>query len=301
MIERPAPIDRSVPLRGCPVACIDFEATTHAGPDAHVVDVAVVHVELGSEEPPRIAFRSLVRPPVSIPADATRVHGIDDAAVAAAPSWAEVAPLVEVALAGRLPAAYCAPADYTFLATEQERLGRAPVAWPWLDLLVVRKATKTRGRPGRLVELAQEHGIVLDAHGATGDALSLAYLVRPLMRAAWSAGAFRGPAGAQPRRWNGGDEEDEDDAPTMKTVGDLLAWQRSAALWQERDFADYCLRRGDRIAPRCDWHRIEGVPDPTWGQATPTTRCSCGALITRRIGQDGQQRVLGADGEVHSC
>lgn len=309
-------MNADTPIKGAPFAAIDFETTGFVGPDTHVVEVAVVHGTFGSDDV-RVVLSQRVRPPVAIPESASRVHGITDADVAACPAWAEVAPRVMEALDGRLPIAYNAPADFCFLHVEELRrmgllgedwTGRTGAlwrGWRWLDLLVVRKATKTRGRPGKLVEVADEHGVVLDAHGAAGDALTTALLVRPMMRAAWMAGAFNSAAGAQPRRWEHVDEDDDIDdyqePAKLETIGQILTWQRGAALYQERDFADYIRRQGGK-PPQSYHHLLEGVPAPTWDTSPKPTLCRCGAQTLRRIGQDGKLAVVNVgDGSVHAC
>lgn len=294
-----------LPIAGAPFAVIDCESTGFAGPDSYVVEIAIVHGSFGSDEV-RLAYHTRVRPPISIPEAASNVHGIYDRDVVDAPVWADVTDKVAAALSGRLPIAYNAPADYLFVAHEQDRLGRPhlPAAWAdqrWLDLLVVRKATKTRGRPGRLMEVAAEYGIVLDAHGAAGDALATALLVRPMMRAAWTAGAFTSPAGAQPSYstdWHG----EEDEAPRrLETLGRLLEWQRGAALYQERDFAAYIRRQGGK-PPQSYHHELEGEPAPTWEMPSAVSACpGCGAATLRRIGQDGGLVRVNADGSAHPC
>lgn len=293
-------LDPSTPLRGLPVACIDFESTGFAGPDTHVVEVAVVHATLGGADA-RVAFSSRVRPPVPIPAGASAVHRIYDADVTSAPTFAEIVAPLSAALAGRVVVAYNAPADYTFAAVELARLGLPPIAWPWLDLLVVRKATKTRGRPGKLVEVAEEYGIVLDAHGAAGDALAAALLLRPLMRAAWTVGAFASAAGARAGSWR---EEDEDErSPArVETWGAFTAWQREAALYQERDFASYRRRQGDARPPQSAWHVLEGVESPTWDPPVRAAACpDCGERITLAIAHDGTVTRKALDGQPHVC
>lgn len=294
------------PLRGLPVAVVDFETTGLPVDNPHVVSLAVVHATLGETDDARVALQSLVRPPVPIPGDASRVHGIFDADVADAPTWAEVAESFEAACAGRVAVAFNAPADFVFQRLEQERAGRVAVAWPWLDLLVVRKATKTRGRPGKLVEVAGEHGIVLDAHGAVGDALATALLLTPLMRAAWSAGAFKGPAGAQPRRsWHDDCDDGEEDEPArVDTIGAFFRWQREAALYQERDFVSYLLRvsGGTGRRPESAWHALEGVEPPAWPEQLRTVPCpTCGEATRRRVGKGGALETVGAGGELHAC
>jgi DNA polymerase III epsilon subunit-like protein len=297
------------PLRQLPIAAIDFEATDFPGPDTYVCDVAVVHAELGSDAPPRLAFTSLVRPPISIPERVAQIHGIRDADVADAPTFGEVADRMLAAIGDRIVVAFNAPADFRFAEVELARLGRSPIPWPWIDLFVVRKATKTRGRPGRLGEIAREHGIDLDAHGAAGDALTTALLLTPMMRAAWSAGAFASSAGAQPKPrysddWRGDDEDgDDEEAPRIETLEAFFAWQRGAALYQERDFADYCKRKGDASPPRCDWHAIENVEAPWWPAPARAGACpTCGGAVLIRVAQDGTRGLFAITGGTpHVC
>jgi len=279
-------IPPSTPLRGLPYAAIDFEATGFAGPDAHVVEVAVVHGVFGDATPPRVVYTARVRPPVAIPEAATAVHGITDADVADAPTFAEIWPALREAIRGCILVAYNAPADRTFLATELERLG-LECPEPWLCLLVVRKTTKTRGRPGKLGEVAAEYGIVLDAHGAAGDALTAGLLVRPLLRRAVEFGVLHGAEYGKP----------------PQTLGELLDWQRRQALAQEQDWAAYCRRQGNATPPRSPWHELFGVPSPTWEAPVRTTGCpSCGVAVQMRIGQAGAVvYVSPGSNEAHVC
>lgn len=302
------------PLRNLPVAVLDFETTALPDADPHVVSGAVVHATLGDPDSIRLAWSSLVRPPVSIPDSASRIHGITDADVADAPAWSDVAEAFEAACAGRVVVAYNAPADFVFHHAEQARAGRAPLAWPWLCLLVVRKATVTRGAPGKLREIAGAHGIAVDAHGSAGDALTTAMLLDPLMREAWGAGAFTGPGGARAfydrqRGWDNDNEDhadedySEDEPEKITTIEAVFRWQREAALYQERDFCNYARRQGWRSRPSCAWHEIEGVEPPPWPAAVRTAPCSsCGAATVRKVAKDGSMFLADpATGEAHAC
>lgn len=279
-------------LKDLPVAVIDCETTGLDHTTCSIVNVAVVHTVMGSDHA-EVVFQSLVKPPVPIPPDSTRIHGIDDAAVANAPAWRDVADQVVAACAGRLSVGFNAPFDYRVIRAEIERAGLPlTIGWPWLDLLIVRKASVARGRPGRLAELAQARGIVLDAHGAAGDALTTAYLLTPLMREAYVAGAFESAAGAR-GRFERRYDDDPEDRPRMETVDAFLAWQRSAALWQEQEFAAYRRREGDAQPPRSPWHEVEGVAPPSWDPPVRSTPCTgCGAPIVWAIGRDATRRAV---------
>lgn len=306
-------LDPTTPLRDLPLAVIDTE-TTGFDPDTgdRVIDVAVVHTTLSKGAPTRVALQTLIHPGRPIPESSTRVHGITDAMVAdALPFGPDLADRIRELCVGRLCVGYGAPFDHRFLAAEFARAAEAagctlePLPWPWLDLAVVRKATVTRGRPGKLSELAADAGIELDAHGATGDALATAMLAYRLMAAAGAAGAFSGSTGArgweQARRW--GDADEDAAPPKLGTVGALLRWQREAALYQERDFHAYALRQGFRDAPGCPWHALEGVEPPAWTRDVPSVPCeSCGARVRHRIGKDGSTVTVDREsGDVHAC
>ena len=67
-----------------------------------------------------IAFQSLVKPTVKIPADAIRLHHISEAMVSTAPAWPEIWPQVEATLATRRIAIY--NADYDLRLMKQSHL-----------------------------------------------------------------------------------------------------------------------------------------------------------------------------------
>jgi DNA polymerase III subunit epsilon len=69
--------------------------TTGLDPQAEIVDICLL------DHDGTVLVDTLVRPVASIPAGATRVHGITNAMVAGAPTWKEVWPQVAAALKGR--------------------------------------------------------------------------------------------------------------------------------------------------------------------------------------------------------
>jgi DNA polymerase-3 subunit epsilon len=79
--------------------------TTGLDPGAEIIEICLLDSD-GS-----VLVDRLVRPTVLIPPDASRVHGIGNAMVAGAPSWAEVWPEVNQALSGRPIAIYNADYD----------------------------------------------------------------------------------------------------------------------------------------------------------------------------------------------
>jgi len=100
---------------GAPLVIFDLERT---GPDPltdRIVEVAALKV---SPDGSVAAFESRVNPGVKIPSEATAVHGITDADVADAPSFATVAPDLAAFLEG------CDLAGYNLRGFDIPLLGR---------------------------------------------------------------------------------------------------------------------------------------------------------------------------------
>jgi DNA polymerase III subunit epsilon len=89
--------------------------TTGLGPDAEVVEIAIV------DSAGATLFESLVRPSRPIPPDATGIHGITTAMVSGAPDWRSVWPSVEPLLAGRRIAIYNAEFDLRMMRLAHRR------------------------------------------------------------------------------------------------------------------------------------------------------------------------------------
>jgi DNA polymerase III epsilon subunit-like protein len=248
------------PLRGLPVAVIDVE-TTGLDPEVdHIIEVAVVHLQLGRNEP-TVAFRSRVKPPVPVPEKITELTGITDADLVGAPTWREIRVRLGYALESRALAAYNAPFDYRFLAAEEARCGARGPAWPWIDARVPAEVVDKYKSGKRLVDVAGRRGITLDAHGAVADATATALLLHPLLREAWAAreDGFRG-----------------------STLGDLHTWQRVNALRREVEFTAYCRKNG-RTRPSCPWHELEGREPPPWPEPErASTHVDADGVVHRR-------------------
>lgn len=74
--------------------------TTGLGDDAEVIEVSVIDAR------GEVLLDTLVRPSGQIPAEASAIHGITDADVATAPTWAEVHERLVELVAGRMVIAY---------------------------------------------------------------------------------------------------------------------------------------------------------------------------------------------------
>jgi len=95
--------------------------TTGLDPRAEVVQIAVVGPDRTS------LLNSLVRPTIPIPPDATAIHGISDAMVAAAPGLPQIMPRLGAILFGKLVIAYNAAFDERLL---QQSAFRHRLGWP---------------------------------------------------------------------------------------------------------------------------------------------------------------------------
>ncbi len=156
-----------------PLASLDFETT---GVDPHA-DRVVSYALL---DEPGFEISGVVDPGVPIPEEASRVHGITDAAVAGAPGPAEalsvVVDWVQSLIERRVGlVVYNACYDLTMLRAEARRHGLQEPDWDRLlvvDPFVVDWGIERGGMgPRRLVDVAAYYGVTLDgAHDATVDA-----------------------------------------------------------------------------------------------------------------------------------
>lgn len=284
------------PLRGHPVAVIDTETTGVDPATARIVEVAVVLIDALAESEPRVVLSTRVNPGEPIPEAATRVHGISDADVAGAPSWADLWPDFHRAVDGHILAAYNAPYDYQVIRAESERAGPrrvGGVVWRpdlpgrsgaprWLDPLVLVRLVDQYEAGKQLRQMAARRGVTVEAHGAAGDAMTVAMLLPTLL-------------GEAPRLLRHGRAvEGRPLGRDLQTVGAYLAWQRATALAQERDLVAFLAKAGRRDPVTCQWHALEGLPPPEAPRpAVKTTPCkSCGAPVLWAVTSSGSRIPL---------
>ena len=144
-----------------------------------IVELALVLLDRDGVETGR--FGSLVRPSCPIPEEATAIHGISDADVADAPPFAELAGRLLGLLEGRVFVAHNASFDLAMLQAAFQAAGleyRPAAVACTLDAFRVLEPLADDHRLGTLCE---RHGVALDAHDATSDALAAAALVRVLL------------------------------------------------------------------------------------------------------------------------
>jgi DNA polymerase III epsilon subunit-like protein len=134
---------------------LDLE-TTGLRPGSEPVEVAVVG--------PRgdVLVDTLVRPGCKVEAGAARIHGLDEDALAAAPGFAEVYPVLQGALRGRVVVAFVAACDRAILehACRTKRL--PPLAGRW-DCAHARYAD-WRGFSASLSIACEIEGIAIATH-----------------------------------------------------------------------------------------------------------------------------------------
>jgi CBS domain-containing protein len=118
-------ISSATPLIALDAVVIDTETTGLDAAKARLVEVAAVRIAAG-EVDAGAPLRTLVRPDEPIPAAATRIHGIDDAAVSSAPPFGEIWPMLRGAIGEKVVIGHTLGFDLAVLKRECERAG---VAW----------------------------------------------------------------------------------------------------------------------------------------------------------------------------
>jgi len=171
-------------LHALPFAVVDVETTGgHALGSDRVTEVAAVHVDGGTTS---LAFHTLVNPGRPIPWHITRLTGIDDGMVRAAPRFANIAGEFAAHLAGRVFVAHNARFDFGFLDAEFSRVAPTPLGTLITgQLCTVRLARRLLAHlPRRNLDAVSAHyGVAIsDRHRASGDALATAEVLRGLLR-----------------------------------------------------------------------------------------------------------------------
>lgn len=171
---------RSRSWRTASFAALDFETTGLDLKRDHVLSYGLVPVEEG-----RIrlsgALYGVVRPPVRVPPDSIRVHGIRPVELEGTPELKDVAGELLGALEARLLVAYASEIELAFLARlhEDRGLSRPRDAIDVIDL-AAEVATREREEAPpslRLSDLAERYGVpVARTHHALSDAFTTAQL-----------------------------------------------------------------------------------------------------------------------------
>lgn len=120
-----------LPLDEAPLAFVDLEMT---GLDARRDRVVELCVERVRGDAVDARLHTLVRPEGGETGN-VHVHGIDEAALLGAPTFAELAERVEELLSGAVFVAHGASWDVAFIEAEMRRAGRPYAVGFWLDTL----------------------------------------------------------------------------------------------------------------------------------------------------------------------
>jgi DNA polymerase III epsilon subunit-like protein len=183
-VNGPLPPTDPRPLRGAPVAVIDFESTGVDPENDRAVSVAVVYIPALGESEPLPLLYTLLNPGRPIPAEASAIHGIFDKDVSEAPTFAEVADIIAEAVDGALLCAYNLTYDWTMLRAEMKRAGHPmPLPFGSVDPLVLARHTFRYVGPRykKLGDMASHYKIAIEAHNALSDAEATAIMLPKLL------------------------------------------------------------------------------------------------------------------------
>jgi CBS domain-containing protein len=140
------------------------------------VPIAAGHVDAGA------AFRALVRPDEPIPEAATRIHGIDDAALAGAGRFADIWPSCAAAIGRRIVIGHTLGFDLAVIKRECERAG---IAWKRpraLDTRLLAEVARADLAGYSLDQLAAWLSVTVSGrHSALGDAATTAHVFLALL------------------------------------------------------------------------------------------------------------------------
>ncbi len=170
------PTTGATPLAALDAVVFDTETTGLDTRTARIVEIGAVRLRSGEE------FAELVNPAEPIPPGSTAVHGIDDAAVAAAARFADVWPRFAVAAGERVLIGYSVGYDLAILEREAARAG---LSWKKPRSLCLRllSVLANPSLPDYSLDMiAGWLGLTIaDRHRALGDAKAAAAIFEALL------------------------------------------------------------------------------------------------------------------------
>ena len=161
---------------------IDTETTGLDPNDGHRI-VEIACIELMHHVPTGRKFHRYLNPGRDMPADALAVHGITAEFLASQPPFEAIADDLAAFIAGDRLVIHNAEFDLAFLNAELARLGRPPLACPFVDTLAVARR-RFPGAPASLDALCRRFVIdltVREKHGADIDCGLLAQVYIELL------------------------------------------------------------------------------------------------------------------------
>jgi CBS domain-containing protein len=164
--------DSATPLIGLDAVVIDTETTGLDPRKARVVEFAALRL-VGGKLDEAQRCRTLVKPGVAIPAQATRIHGIDTAAVEKAPAFAAAWPEVQRFIGKSVVIGHSVGFDLAVLKRECERAGIAWTPPRFLDTCLLAELAAPNLAGYALDAVASWLEIeIANRHSAEGDALA---------------------------------------------------------------------------------------------------------------------------------
>ena len=166
-----ARVTNATPLIALDAVVLDTETTGLDPAKARIVEIGAVPLRRGRLDE-TAALRRLVNPGEPIPADATRIHAIDDSSVASAPKFAGVWPDISAATSDAILIGHTFGFDLAVLKRECERADLAWVPPRTLDTRLLAQVAEPNLGGYTLEQLAQWLGVEIDKrHSALADAI----------------------------------------------------------------------------------------------------------------------------------
>jgi DNA polymerase-3 subunit epsilon/CBS domain-containing protein len=166
-----ARVTNATPLIALDAVVLDTETTGLDPAKARIVEIGAVPLRRGRLDE-TAALRRLVNPGEPIPADATRIHAINDSSVASAPKFASVWPDISAATSDAVLIGHTFGFDLAVLKRECERADLTWIAPRTLDTRLLAQVAEPNLGGYTLEQLASWLGVEIDKrHSALADAI----------------------------------------------------------------------------------------------------------------------------------
>jgi DNA polymerase-3 subunit epsilon/CBS domain-containing protein len=171
----------ATPLTALSAIVLDTETTGLDARQARIVEIAALRIK-GERIDAALVFERRINPGVPIPPETTKVHGIADADVAAAPIFREIAPELAAWLGGRIVIGHTIGFDLALLKREYALAGLALPPRRALDVRLLARLAAPSLAKYDLDGLCAWLGVTVERrHSARGDALATAQVFARLL------------------------------------------------------------------------------------------------------------------------